>query len=117
MTGRARNWVSARVGGRQVCAELGIEGVLALKQKGERALRSFRAQAAFEERGRVVADRLGGAEHPLGRRLAHAVARVEHPVDGGDAHVGGPREIGDGRTTAQFGTPGIVKVLPYWLRA
>ena len=117
MTGRARNCSQRPRGGRQVCAELGIEGVLALKQKGERALRSFRAQAAFDERGRVVADRLGGAEHPLGRRLAHAVARVEHAVDGGDAHVGGPREIGDGRATAQVRAPGLVKVLQYWSRA
>ena len=59
----------------------------------------------------MVADRLGGAEHPLGRRLAHAMARVQHAVDGRDAHVGGAREIGDGRTTAQAEAPGLVKVL------
>ena len=58
----------------------------------------------------MKADRLGGAEHTLGRRLAHAMARVEHPVDGGDADSGGAREIGDGRTAAQTKAPRLERI-------
>ena len=55
----------------------------------------------LEKRRGVKSDRLGRAQHPHGCRLAHAMAGVEHAIDGGDADAGGAREIGDGRTTAQ----------------
>ena len=58
---------------------------------------TFDAEPALQERRPVKADGLGGAEHTLGRRLAHAMARVQHPVDGGDADSGGAGKIGDGR--------------------
>jgi len=35
------------------------------------------------------------------------MARIEHPVDGRDADIGGLREIGDGRTAAQAQAPGF----------
>jgi len=90
--------------GREIGAELGIESVLALKQKGERALWDIRPEPALQERRPVKADGHGGAEHTLGRRLAHAMARVQHPVDGGDADPGGTGKIGDGRTAQTKGS-------------
>ena len=44
----------------------------------------------------MKADRLGGAEHALGRPLADGMPPIEHTVDGGDADAGGAGEIGEG---------------------
>ena len=88
-------------GGGEIGAELRIEGVLALEQKRECALGSVRSQPLLEEGRGVKADPLRGAQNPLRRRSPHPMARIEHPVDGRDAHVGGFGQIGDGRTAAQ----------------
>ncbi|HKN27332.1 MAG TPA: hypothetical protein VJY34_05385 [Roseiarcus sp.] len=90
--------------GREVGAELGIEGVRPLEQEGEGSLRSVRPQAAFEERRGMEADRVGGGENALGGRLAHPLAGIEHAIDGRDAHMRRAREIGDGGAAAQRAT-------------
>ena len=83
--------------GGEIGAELGVESVFTLEQKGKRALGSVRPQPSLQERRAVEADSLGGAEHALGRWLAHAVARVQDAIDGRDADPGGAGKIGDGR--------------------
>ena len=94
-------------GGGEIGAELRVEGVLALEQKGECALGSVRTQPLLEEGRGVKADPLRGAQNPLRRRSPHAMARIEHPVDGRDAHICGLSQIGDGRTAAQAESSGV----------
>ena len=89
----------------EVGAELRIERVLPLQQKGKRALRQVGARAIPQQRCGMIADPVGRPDDALGGRLAHAVAGVEHPVDGGDADAGGPREIGDGGAAAHGSAP------------
>ena len=65
---------------------------------------TFDRSRLFKSGVAVKADGLGGAEHALGRRLADAMARVQHPVDGGDADPGGAGKIGDGRAAQTKGS-------------
>jgi hypothetical protein len=83
----------------EVSAELCVEGVLTLKQKGQRALWSLGAQPALQEGSAVIADGLRGAEYALGRRLADAMSRVQHAIDGGYADPSGAGKIRKGRAT------------------
>ena len=92
----------------EIGAELAVERVGLLQEKAEGQRRRVDAHASFEQRRAVKADRLGGAEHPFGGRLAHAMAPVEDAIDGGDADAGGAREIGECRTLAHV-SPSVCK--------
>ena len=50
----------------------------------------------------MEADCVGGGEHTIGGRLAHAMPCVKHAIDGRDAHVRGVCDVGDGGATAQW---------------
>jgi hypothetical protein len=49
----------------------------------------------------MEADCVGGGEHTLGGRLAHPMPRVEHAIDGRNAHIRGACEVGDRGAAAQ----------------
>ena len=86
---------------REVGAELGIEGVGALKQESESPLRrvgphpALRSGAAWKP----IAPAAARTRSPVG--LAHAVPGIQHAIDSGDADMRGAREIRDGGATAQ----------------
>ena len=58
----------------------------------------------------MEADRVGGGEHALGGRHAHAMTSVEHAIDGRDAHMRRAREIGDRGAAAQWATSGADRI-------
>ena len=84
---------------REVGAQLGVEGIGALKQESESPLRRVGPHPALEERRGMEANRAGGGKNALTGGLPHAVPGVQHAIDSGDADMRCAREIRDGGAT------------------